>query len=95
MSLNDVTAERVSILKPEFFMLYSQKIRELGYCLSLGRHDPERGFGLVARIQPLPGSPDPISLELLSRISQEILPKEYKGVPVFVHYFPLLEAQDN
>jgi hypothetical protein len=91
-------------IKQQFTADYRQKVEATGYFLGLGlpyiRYvDPaapasEQGKHCIcARLQPLPGSPDPIDQGLLGKIRDEILPKEYKGVPVYVQYIGPIEAQ--
>ena len=51
-------------------------------------------YGLVARIQPHQDSIDPVPEDLLRKIREEVLPKDYRGVPVFVEYSPRYQAQN-
>lgn len=84
MSLNKLYFSK---LKKDFDEEKAPQVEELGYNLvsSIGLLE-RKIVGITATIQPLPGSPDPIEEDLLTRIKNEIITDKYKGVPVKVRY---------
>lgn len=68
---------------------FAPEVADLGYELS-------RGMSLSSlepRLKPLEGSPDPIPDDLLEKIRNEIVPKNYNGLPVNVQYFGKVSAR--
>ena len=80
--MSEITQEQLSHLKIFFKEDYKGKIKSLGYDLMLGTSIKQGG--LVARIVPMTTDQDPISDDLLIRIREEILPKSYQGVSIYV-----------
>lgn len=83
---------------------YRGKVRALGYSLACGVSlvhlaDPAAPpseldkLCLSAILQPLPGSPHPIDGALLAKIRDEVLPRSYQDVPVYVRYMDVLRPR--
>ena len=85
----EITQEHISAAKVLFREEYSRRIESLGYYLMIGTDSLTFGRGLIARLQPKEGSPDPIPDNLLARIRDEVLPKTYDGIPVYVEYMSM------
>lgn len=89
ISLTEITQEQISAAKVSFRDAYSRNVESLGYELMVGTNSIIFGLGLIARLHPKKGSPDPIPDNLLAKIRDEVLPKIYGGIPVYVEYMPM------
>ncbi len=76
---------------------YSSEIEKLGYSMGHGvslvgicdENAPESEkdkFCISTLLQPLPGKEDNMPDDLLARIRDQVLPKEWEGYKVFVKY---------
>ncbi|MDO8510569.1 MAG: hypothetical protein Q7S55_00225 [Nanoarchaeota archaeon] len=71
-------------------------VKALGYNLSCGFGKQEGTFSLEARLQPLPGSPDPISDDIFARIKNDLekyLQDHNENVPLNIIYIGLITAR--
>ena len=87
-------------LKDKFAKEYCPKIEALGYNMAHGfglnhSEDPllEHRVLIAVRLQPLPGSSDPIDENLLKRIKEEILGDNYEGVKLDIRYIGRITAR--
>ena len=82
LNMTEITQEYLSRQKRYFREEYFQKIKALGYCLMMSTSFQQGG--LVARIEPITIDQAPVSDDLLAKIREEVLPKIFNDVPVFV-----------
>lgn len=71
-------------------------VEALGYNLSCGLGQKEGKISLEARLQPLPGSPDPISDDLFARIKKDLekyLQDNNENVPLNIIYLGSIIAR--
>ncbi len=83
-------------LKREFMDEKGPEVEAVGYHVACGlgfAEGLEQKICLAVRLQPLPGSPDPIEDDLLVRIKTEILTDNYKGVPLDIRYTGVIRAR--
>lgn len=80
-------------LKNEFRDEKAPDVNALGYSMACGISLLEGKIHLAVRLQPLPGSPDPIDGDLLARIKTEILTDNYKGVPLDIRYVGIIHPR--
>ena len=90
MSLNKLYFSK---LKKDFLNEKQPEIEELGYSIACGISLLEGKVHLAVRIQPLPGSPDPIEEGLLAKLKNEVLGEKYKGTPLDIQYLGTIYAQ--
>jgi len=81
-----MTADNPINTASQFGMEYLPQIDVLGYSLMSGLNVKDRPGTIDAIISPKQGSQNPIAPDLFTRITEEIIPKEYKGLPVNVVY---------
>lgn len=79
-------------LKDKFSEEKRPEITKLGYNMACGLSKLEQKIHIAVRLQPLPGSPDPIDHDLLARIKNEILTDNYQGVPLDIQYVGIIRA---
>ena len=77
-------------LKKEFLRERQVDLENIGYSMACGIGQLEGKIALAIRIQPLPGSPDPIQDDLLAKIKNEILTDNYQGVPLEIQYVGII-----
>ncbi len=82
--------DELRALKKEIFDNCHSDIRDLGYNLMGGIGKDS----LEMRLQPLPGSPDPIQDDVWNKIKQEILGENYKGAKVNLRYVGAVRSSD-
>lgn len=74
-------------------------VEALGYNLACGLGRNEKGaYTLEARLQPLPGSPDPISDDVFARIKNDLeqyLLDNQENVPLNIMYSGVLRTQNK
>ncbi len=91
----DINWVYYSKLKKEFMREKGLDLEELGYSMACGLNRLEGKVTIEVRIQPLPGSPDPIDDGLLEKIKNEVLRDNYKGVSLDIHYIGMISARDT
>lgn len=90
MSLNKLD---YNILKRDFIKEKQPDLEALGYHMACGISLLEGKVHLAVRLQPLPGSPDPIDDSLLERIKKKVLKDNYKGTPLDIQYVGMIHAR--
>ena len=80
-------------VKQPYYSNYSPKVEAEGYTMALGIGQNKDGYTLEVRLQPNEGSPDPIPVEVLDKIKNEVLPGTYKGTQVNVEYLGIVKAR--
>ena len=90
MSLNKLYFSK---LKNDFMNEKQPELEELGYSMACGLGQLEGKIAIAVRIQPLPGSSDPIEDGLLAKIKNEVLGDNYKGTPLDIQYVGMIYPQ--
>lgn len=80
-------------LKKEFMREKQVDLENVGYSMACGLSSLEGKIAIAVRIQPLPGSPDPIEDGLLAKIKNDILGDNYKGVLLDIQYIGMIYAK--
>ena len=70
--MSDRGSNYYSSIKKRLLQEKGPDVKALGYNLSCGLGRQEGKFSLEARLQPLPGSPDPISDDVFARIKNDL-----------------------
>ena len=87
MSLNKLYFSK---LKKDFMNEKQPEVEDLGYSMACGISLLEGKIHIAVRLQPLPGSPDPIEKDLLAKIKNEVLKDNYKGTPLDIQYIGMV-----
>jgi len=76
-------------VKKKLLLEKGSDVKTLGYNLACWLGTKEGEYSLEARLQPLPGSPDPISDDLFARIKEDLekyLRDNNENVPLNIVY---------
>lgn len=87
-----------SAVKKKLLKEKGPEIKALGYNLSCGLGKQGEHFSLEARLQPLPGSPDPIEDNLFTRIKGDLekyLRDNNGAVLLNIKYLGIIRVQDK
>ena len=85
-------------VKKRLLLEKSPEIKALGYNLSCGLGMKEGKYSLEARLQPLFGSPDPISDDLFAKIRDDLekyLQDNNENIVLNIVYAGLITARDR
>ena len=83
-------------VKKRLLLEEGPEVKALGYNLACGIGKKGEKISLEARLQPLPGSPDPISEDLFARIKSDLekyLLNNGEDVPLNIKYTGVITAR--
>lgn len=87
-----------SSIKKRLLREKSLDVETLGYNLSCGLGKKDGKFSLEARLQPLPGSPDPISEDIFAKIKTDLeayLKEIDENIPLNLQYTGNISAREE